>query len=62
MSRQLRGKFQLIIRGNQIKSYSSRLAKGWGGGIKENDGRGEFKYDIFDIRTFINATVYPQHN
>jgi hypothetical protein len=20
----------------------------WGGGIKENDGGGEFKYDIFD--------------
>jgi hypothetical protein len=21
----------------------------WGGRIKENDGEGEFKYDIFDI-------------
>jgi hypothetical protein len=21
----------------------------WGGGIKENDGGGEFKYDIFNI-------------
>jgi hypothetical protein len=28
------------------------------GGTKENDGRGEVKYDIFHIRTFINATVY----
>jgi hypothetical protein len=28
----------------------------WGeGGIKE----GEFKYEIFDIRTFVNATEYP---
>jgi hypothetical protein len=31
-------------------------------GIKENDGGGEFKYDMFDIRTFVNATVYFQHN
>jgi hypothetical protein len=28
--------------------------------IKENDGRDDFKYDIFDIRTFVNATMYPQ--
>jgi hypothetical protein len=28
-------------------------------GIKENGGGGEFKYDIFDIRAFINATMYP---
>jgi hypothetical protein len=27
--------------------------------IKENDGRDDFKYDIFDIRTFVNATMYP---
>jgi hypothetical protein len=27
-----------------------RLFQGWGDrGIKENDGGGEFKYDIFDI-------------
>jgi hypothetical protein len=26
------------------------------GGIKEN---GEFKYDIFYIRTYIDATMYP---
>jgi hypothetical protein len=35
---------------------------GMGGrGTKENDGRGEFKYDIFDIRTFIRtfATMHP---
>jgi hypothetical protein len=29
-----------------------------GGGIKEKGGGSEFKYDIFDIRTFINATMY----
>jgi hypothetical protein len=23
---------------------------------------GEFKYEIFDVRTFVNATMYPQHN
>jgi hypothetical protein len=31
----------------------------------ENDGRGEFNYDIFDryvVRTFVNATMYPQLN
>jgi hypothetical protein len=33
-----------------------------GEGIKENGGWGEFKNDIFDIRTFENATVYLQHN
>jgi hypothetical protein len=27
-------------------------------GIKENDGRGEFKHDIF-VRAFVNATIYP---
>jgi hypothetical protein len=28
--------------------------------IKENDGRGEFKYDIwYNVRTFVNATMYP---
>jgi hypothetical protein len=32
------------------------------GRIKENDGGGEFNYDIFDVRTFVNATVYPQDN
>jgi hypothetical protein len=33
------------------------------GDIKENGGWGEFKYDIFDIRTSVNATMYPmQHN
>jgi hypothetical protein len=27
--------------------------------IKENDGGGEFNYDI---RTFVNVTIYPQYN
>jgi hypothetical protein len=31
------------------------------GEIKENVTGGEFKYDIFDIRTFVNATIHPQH-
>jgi hypothetical protein len=32
------------------KLYLLKLFQGWGeGGIKENDGGGEFKYDIFDI-------------
>jgi hypothetical protein len=30
-----------------------------GGGIKENDERNEFKYDI---RNFVNVTMYPQYN
>jgi hypothetical protein len=31
-----------------------------GKGMKENDGRGEFKYDLYDIvRTLVNATMYP---
>jgi hypothetical protein len=30
--------------------------------IKENDGGDEFKYDIFYIRTLVNAIMYPQHN
>jgi hypothetical protein len=29
------------------------------GGTKENDGGGEFNYDIFDIRTFVSVTMYP---
>jgi hypothetical protein len=31
-------------------------------GIRENGGGGEFKYDIFDIRTFVNTTKYPYNN
>jgi hypothetical protein len=31
-----------------------------GGKIKENDGGGEFNYDIF--KKSINATMYPQYN
>jgi hypothetical protein len=32
------------------KVYLLLLFQEWGRGkIKENDGRGEFKYDIFDI-------------
>jgi hypothetical protein len=31
--------------------------------MKKNDGEAEFKNDIFDIRTFVNATMYPTlHN
>jgi hypothetical protein len=29
--------------------------------IKKNGGRGEIKYDIFEIRTFVNATMYPKY-
>jgi hypothetical protein len=29
-----------------------------GGGTKENDGGGKFKCDVFDIRTFVSATMY----
>jgi hypothetical protein len=41
-----------------------KLFQEWGkqGEIKENDGEGEFKYDIVDVRTFVNVTMYPQHN
>jgi hypothetical protein len=35
---------------------------GMGAGvIKENGEEGELKYDTFDIRTLVNATMYPQH-
>jgi hypothetical protein len=27
--------------------------------MKENVGRGELKYGVFYIKTFINATMYP---
>jgi hypothetical protein len=30
-------------------------------GIREDDGGGEFNYNNI-IRTFLNATMYPQHN
>jgi hypothetical protein len=41
-----------------------KLFQQWGKwGIKENGGEGEFNYGIFDtVRTFINTTMYPQHN
>jgi hypothetical protein len=31
-----------------------------GEGIKENDGEGEFNYNI--VRTFVNVTMYPRYN
>jgi hypothetical protein len=35
---------------------------GMGGGQKkENDGGGEFNYDIL-LSTFVNITMYPQYN
>jgi hypothetical protein len=37
-----------------------KLFQEWWRGIKENDGRGTFSYDI--LRTFVNVTMYPQHN
>jgi hypothetical protein len=30
--------------------------------VKENGSGGRFKYDIFNIVAFVNATMYPQHN
>jgi hypothetical protein len=37
-----------------------KLFQEWrGGGIKENDRGGEFNYNI---RTFVNDTMYPQYN
>jgi hypothetical protein len=27
--------------------------------IKENDGRGKFKYILYSVRTFVNATMFP---
>jgi hypothetical protein len=37
-----------------------KLFQEWrGGGLKENNGGGEFKADISDIRAFVNATMYP---
>jgi hypothetical protein len=30
-----------------------------GGGKKKNNGEGKFNYNI---RTFVNVTMYPQHN
>jgi hypothetical protein len=31
------------------KKYLLKLFLDWWGGIKENGGGGEFKYDVFDI-------------
>jgi hypothetical protein len=39
-----------------------KLFQEWGKGKKENEGGGEFKYDKFDIRIFVNSTMYPQYN
>jgi hypothetical protein len=39
-----------------------KLFQDWrGGGIKENDGGGEFNYDIL-YELFINGTMYLQYN
>jgi hypothetical protein len=45
------------------KCYLLKLFQEWGEeGIKENDGEDKFNYDIFDIRTFVNAKMYHQDN
>jgi hypothetical protein len=31
-------------------------------GVKKNDRGSEFSCAIFDIRTFVNTTMCPQHN
>jgi hypothetical protein len=41
------------------KMISVQTIPGMGeGGVKENDGGCDFKYDIFVIRTFVDATIY----
>jgi hypothetical protein len=42
-----------------MQKLSVETIPGMGVGVIRNDGGGEFKYDIFDIRTFVNATKYP---
>jgi hypothetical protein len=46
-------------KGNSLMEAETRPRERGLGGIKENDGGREFKYDIFHIRTFVNATMYP---
>jgi hypothetical protein len=39
-----------------------KLFQEWGEGqIKDNGGRGEFRYDIFQyiVRTFVSVIMYP---
>jgi hypothetical protein len=43
------------------KMIPAEAIPGMGEGEIKEDGEGEFKYDIFDIRAFVNATVYTQH-
>jgi hypothetical protein len=38
-----------------LKLFQERRERG----TKENNGGVELKYDIFDIRTFVDATMYP---
>jgi hypothetical protein len=40
-----------------------KTAREWGKGkIKENGGGGEFNYDWYIVRTFVNATMYLQYD
>jgi hypothetical protein len=44
-----------------VKMIPVEMIPGMGGeeGDKEEWWRGELKYDIFDRRTFVSATMYP---
>jgi hypothetical protein len=47
--------------GQAAPSISPVLKHPWRAGIKENDGRGEFNYDVL-LRTFVSVTMYSQNN
>jgi hypothetical protein len=40
------------------KMRTVKTIPGMGRELKENDGGGEFNYDIL-LRTFVNVTMYP---
>jgi hypothetical protein len=45
-----------------VHKWNIEAIQGIGGWIKENGGGGEFNYDKFDIRTFVNATITSHNN
>jgi hypothetical protein len=47
----------MYVNGKMIPVETISIIGRWG--RKDNGKGGEFKYDIFDIRIFVNATMYP---
>jgi hypothetical protein len=60
----LTAEFTNFHKNNDFDNRDKKLNLFIGRGAIKKNGRGDkFKYDIFDVLSFVNSTIYPtQHN